>query len=50
MTSTEIRNARGKSVRLQASVKPSTLNGAGSENALPSTACSLVLNAIDTVT
>jgi hypothetical protein len=50
VTSTEIVNARGKFVRLQASVNPSRLNGAGSEKALPSTACSVVLKAIETVT
>ena len=50
VTSSEIVNARGKSVRLQASRKPSRLNGAGSEKALPSTACSVVLNAIAMVT
>ena len=50
VTSTEITKARGKSVRLHASRKPSTLNGEGSAKALPSTACSVVLNAIETVT
>ena len=50
VTSTEITNARGKLVRLHAVVKPSTLNGDGSEKALPSTACSVVLNAIEMVT
>ena len=50
VTSTEIVNARGKLVSFHASTNPSTLNGAGSEKALPSTACSWVLKAIETVT
>ena len=49
MTS-EMMNARGKFVRLQACAKPSTLGGAGTENALPSTAWAVVLKAIVTVT
>ena len=50
VTSTDMAAPTGKFVRFHAVTKPSTLNGAGSENALPSTAWAVVLNAIVTVT
>lgn len=50
MTSSEIAAPTGNFVSVHACTKPSTLNGAGSENALPSTAWPVVLNAIEIVT
>ena len=48
--SVENMKAFGKSVRAHACLKPSRLNGAGRENALPSTAWDVVLKAMTTVT
>ena len=50
VTSVVIAKASGKFVRFHASTNPSRLNGAGSEKALPSTACACVLNAVVSVT
>ena len=50
VTSSEMPAPTGNFVRFHASTKPSMLNGAGSEKALPSTAWPVVLNAIDIVT
>ena len=49
-TKTEIAKPREKFVRVQAWTKLSKVSGLGSENALPSTAWPVVLNAMLTVT
>ena len=50
VTNREIAAPTGNFVNVHACTKPSMLNGAGSEKALPSTACSPDLNAMETVT
>ncbi len=50
VTSVEITKARGKSVSSHAVAKLETSNGAGRLNALPSTACCVVLSDMAIVT
>jgi hypothetical protein len=50
VTRSEIAAPTGNLVRFHASTNPATLNGAGREKALPSTACSVVLKDIEMVT